>query len=265
MSGAIVITGGAGKVVRVMRPYLLERYGALRLTDVVAPSDLDSRESFVPADFSDIDALRTAFRGARAIIHMGGYPRDADWATIGPSNIEGCHNVFEAARLEGVGRIILGSSNHATGLHRTDTVIGSDAPPMPDSLYGVSKVFAEALCTLYSHKHDMRCMVIRIGRVHHEPTEPRMLSVWVHAEDLAQLCAIGIDSNAYFHEIVYGVSATSRSFYDNSTAERLGYRPKHNADDYATSAMANAAPLQGTAGLYQGGTYCADLAMPLTE
>ena len=265
MSGPIVITGGAGKVVRVLRPYLLARYGALRLTDVVAPADLAPNETFVPAAFEDITALRSAFRGARAVIHMGGYPRDADWSVIGPANIEGCHNVFEAARLEGVERIILGSSNHATGLHRSDSVIGSDAVPMPDSLYGVSKVFAEALGTLYAHKHNMRCLTIRIGRVHHEPTDQRMLSVWIHAEDLAQLCAIGIDSTAFFHETVYGVSGTSRPYYDNSRAESLGYRPKHSADDYAEKVLASVAPLPGTAGQYQGGSYCANLAIPATD
>src|SRR5678815_1060735 len=65
--------------------------------------------------------------------------------------------------------------------------------PRPDSRYGVSKVFGEALGSLYADKYGMEVFMMRIGNVGPKPLDKRRLSIWFSPRDLAQLVSIGID------------------------------------------------------------------------
>jgi uronate dehydrogenase len=78
----------------------------------------------------------------------------------------------------------------------------------------------------------------------------------VSPRDIAQLVTIGIEHPDIRFEIVYGVSGNTRSWYDNSNAERLGYRPKDNAEAYAPEVLAREKPGDPVAELYQGGIFC---------
>ena len=71
--------------------------------------------------------------------------------------IEGCYNVFESARRQGVRRMVFASSNHAIGFHRRGTFIDTEVETRPDGRYGVSKVFGEALGRMYADKATPRC------------------------------------------------------------------------------------------------------------
>ena len=67
---------------------------------------------------------------------------------------------------------------------------------------------------------------------------------------------IGIDHPDIRFEIVYGVSGNRRSWYDNSNAERLGYRPQDDAEQYATEVLAREKPVQDERSeLHQGGNF----------
>ena len=84
-----------------------------------------------------------------------------------------------------------------------------------------------------------------------------MLSHWLHPEDLAQLIEVGLRAD-YHHEIVYGVSANSATWYDNSRAEALGYRPRHSADTFFAEQLAGKVTGNPVAEFYQGGSFAAD-------
>ena len=68
------------------------------------------------------DALRIT-KGVDAIVHLGGYSVEGPWEAILQANIIGCYNVFEAARRNGVKRILFPTSNHAVGFYRRDQTI----------------------------------------------------------------------------------------------------------------------------------------------
>jgi len=55
------------------------------------------------------------------------------------------------------------------------------------------------------------------------------------------------------------VSNNRRSWYDNSNAQRLGYRPQDGSEPYAEEVLAVEAgqPADPIAEYYQGGTFCA--------
>jgi uronate dehydrogenase len=249
----VLITGAAGDVGSYLRQELAGKY-ALRLSD---KRDLKKSkgEQFIKADISKMaDALKIT-RGVDAIVHLGGYSVEGPWEAIHKANIVGCYNIFEAARKNKVKRMLFATSNHAVGFYRRDQTIDHRVYPKPDGRYGVSKVFGEALGSLYADKYGMEVFLMRIGNVNRQPLDKRRLSIWLSPRDLAQLVSIGIDHPDIRFEIVYGVSGNKRSWYDNSNAFRLGYRPQDNAEDFAKEVLEREKPGDPRAEMHQGGLF----------
>jgi uronate dehydrogenase len=79
---------------------------------------------------------------------------------------------------------------------------------------------------------------VRIGNFGTRPIDKRRLSIWISPRDLTQLVRIGLEHPDVRYEIVYGVSNNQRSWYDNSNAYRLGYKPQDNSEPYAEAVLA---------------------------
>lgn len=251
----ILITGAAGDVGTHLRRELAGKY-ALKVSDLRSLKKINKEEKFVQADISKFpDALR-ATKGVHTVVHLGGYSVEGPWKAILNANIVGCYNIFEAARINGVERVIFATSNHATGFYRRAEVIDHRVYPKPDGRYGVSKIFGEALGSLYADKYGMRVFCMRIGNVNPMPIDKRRLSIWISPRDLAQLVTIGIEHPEIRFEIVYGVSRNTRSWYDNSNAYRLGYKPLDDAERYAKEVIEREKPGgDPIAERYQGGMF----------
>ena len=254
----VLVTGASGGVATMLRPLLLSQYQSVRLSDRQAPESLAPGEQFVAADLTDPDTLREAVDGIDAILHLGGQSVEAPWETIVSANIEGTFQLFEAARQAGVRRVVFASSNHAVGFYPRTQTIDDTVPPLPDSRYGVSKVFGEALGALYASKHGMQVTSLRIGNVGPQPLDRRRLSIWIHPEDLMQLVHIALTHPEISNEVFYGMSDNARAWWDNSAATRFGYRPAHRSEDFAASVLAREEVPDPVADQYQGGTFCAD-------
>jgi uronate dehydrogenase len=251
----ILITGAAGDVGTHLRRELRGRY-RLRLSDVKPVADLASDEGFIRADISRMEEVLPLMNGVDAVVHLGGFSVEGPWDAILAANIAGCYNVFEAARQGGAGRVLFATSNHAMGFYRRDEIIDHRAYPKPDSRYGVSKVFGEALGSLYADKYGLRVLCIRIGNVNPKPVDKRRLAIWLSPRDLAQLVAIGVEHPDIRFEVVYGVSGNKRSWYDNSNARRLGYRPQDDSETWAAEVLASEKPVADATGEdYQGGAF----------
>jgi uronate dehydrogenase len=173
------------------------------------------------------------------------------------ANIRASINLWEAARKSGVDRVLYASSNHAIGFYPRGQRIDSKVPQRPDSRYGLTKVFCEDLGFLYAYKFGIRSFSMRIGMFLPEPTTHRGISNWLSHPDTVRLVKVGLTAD-YTCEIVYGVSNNSRSFWDNSAAERLGYRPQDSADDFAHLFPEPDHPDQHYAEHFQGGPYITD-------
>ena len=250
----VLITGATGDVGTHLSRELAGKY-RLRLSDK-RPLKPPKGQTFIRADVSRMpDALRIT-KGVDAIVHLGGYSVEGPWASILQANIVGCYNVFEAARRNGVRRVVFASSNHAVGFYDRDETIDHRVYPRPDSRYGVSKVFGEALGSLYAYKYGMEVVCVRIGNVNPRPMDKRRLSIWLSPRDLAQLVSIAVDRPGIRFEIVYGVSANRRSWYDNANAEGLGYRPQDDSEPWAEEVLKNEKPgADPRAEKFQGGTF----------
>ncbi len=233
----ILITGAAGDVGTHLRNELAGSY-MLCLSDIKPITKLAKGETFVRGDVGRLSDMQRVIKGVDAIVHLGGFAVEGPWDVILRANIIGCYNMFEAARVNGVKRILFATSNHATGFYRRDQKIDHRVYPKPDSRYGLSKVFGEQLGSLYADKYGMQVLCMRIGNVNPAPADKRRLSIWISPRDLAQLVKIGVEHPDIRFEIVYGVSGNQRSWYDNSNAERLGYRPRDDAEAYAAAVLA---------------------------
>src|SRR5712691_11774920 len=210
----VLITGAAGGIGTRLRHLLKGVYPDIRLSDVARPADLASDESFVPADLADMAQVERVVAGVDGIVHLGGFSVEGPWETILQSNIIGCYNLFEAARRHGVERVVFASSNHAVGFYPRQRKIGVDEPVRPDSRYGVSKAFGEALAALYAYKHGLRVTCLRIGNVTDTPADKRRLAIWLMPADLVQLIRIGLEHPDIHYEIFYGVSDNARGWWD---------------------------------------------------
>jgi len=252
----ILITGAAGDVGTHLRRELAGKY-VLRVSDLRPLKKINPEEQFVRADIAKMsDALRVT-RGVDAIVHLGGYSVEGPWTGILQANIIGCYNVFEAARRNGVKRILFPTSNHAVGFYARSQTIDHRVYPKPDSRYGVSKVFGEALGSLYADKYGMQVFCMRIGNVNARPIDKRRLSILFTPRDLAQLVTIGVEHPDIRFEIVYGISRNARAWYDNANAFRLGYRPQDDGEQWAAEVLAKEPPGgDPVAEKYQGGVFC---------
>ena len=254
----ILLTGAAGGIGTRLRKLLKPVYPDLRLSDITKPADLHPDETFLAADLARIDEVEKIVDGVDGIIHLGGISGEAPWEGILQSNIIGCYNLFEAARRKGVKRVVFASSNHAVGFYPRHHHIGVDVTVRPDSRYGVSKAFGEALGSLYADKHGLRVLCLRIGNFGDKPLDKRRLSIWVKPEDLVQLIRIGLEHADLRFEIFYGASRNERAWWDNHRAYDYGYRPTGRAEDYLEHALAEQAKLKPdpVGDFFQGGTFC---------
>ncbi len=250
----VLITGAAGGIGSHLRRELAGRY-RLRLSDLRPIKPLAPGESFVRADITRMADLRRAMKGVDAVVHLGGHSVEGSWEEIHAANIIGCYNAFEAARAAGVRRFLFATSNHAVGFYPRKTKIDHRVYIKPDSRYGVAKVFGEALGSLYADKYGMQVFCMRIGNVNPEPLDKRRLAIWISPRDMAQLVRIGIESPKVKFEIVYGVSGNRRSWYDNSNARRLGYRPQDDSERFARAVLAREKRGDPRAEKYQGGVF----------
>ncbi len=148
--------------------------------------------------------------GIDGIVHLGGHSNEGPWDTIHKANIVGCYNLFEAAYRAGVKRVVFASSNHAVGFYPRDQKIGVNVTLRPDSRYGVSKAFGEAVGALYADKHGLRVTCIRIGYVNDIPLDRRWLSIWIKPEDFLQLVRIGLEHPDIRFDIFYGIIGQRR-------------------------------------------------------
>ena len=233
----VLITGAAGRVGTALRPLLGQHY-RLRLVDLREPSvPAAEHEEVLQADTADLAAAERVMQGGvDAVLHLAGNPAtSASWEEVKRANIEGTYTVFEAARRQGVPKVVFATTNHVMGFYNLEGAwpVRVDQPIRPDSYYGVSKAFGEALARYYADAFEMSMMCIRIGWFRERPHVKQALGLWISPRDLAQLVRLCIESERRFG-IYNGESNNSLGQWDLSvTRAELGYAPVDDSAHYA--------------------------------
>jgi uronate dehydrogenase len=252
----VALSGASGNIGRVLRPELLKRGVDLRSAGGSKPlAPLSSGEDVMHGDLRDPAVVDRLLEGIDVLIHMAGTSVERPLPEIIENNLKGLHEVYEGARRHRVKRIVFASSNHAVGMHPVEEKLGPDCEFRPDGFYGLSKMWGEGMARMYWDKHGIEGISVRIGSTLERPTEFRHLSTWLGHDDLVQLMMQCIEAPGIGYLVVWGISNNTRSYWDNSGAARLGYRPVQNAEDYAEAILKQENPLDPIARQYQGGGF----------
>lgn len=243
-----------------------------RLLDRVepAPSHPHAESAWVAADVTDYDAIRPAFEGVDAVVHLAGATgTGADWESVLSNNVVGTHNVLEAARDAGVERLVFASTNHVVGMYERERApevyfesgfsIDEDARIRPDSEYGASKAAGEAFCAAFAENHGLRVYALRIGSVRDPPWDhpfgdaergvargdwerggdayrervARLKCTWLSRRDLAHLVDACLRDSVVTFEPFYGVSDNRRTWLDIGNARQvLDYDPTDQGEKW---------------------------------
>ncbi len=252
----VLVTGAAGKLGSLVLRGLKRQGFQTRSSDINALPDR-ADEDFHQVDLRDGNAVAAMMDGVDAIVHFGAIPVEDEFGAILESNIRGTYNVFEAAQLSGVRRIVFASSNHVVGFHRRSSIIDDQALHRPDSYYGISKAFGEDLGRFYADKYGLGVLCLRIGTCLAAPRDARHLSTWISERDLVKLVCVGLKVRDLHFEVVYGISNNDRAWWDNRRAYELGYQPQDNAETYAAEILSLEKPedVDDVAHQFQGGVF----------
>jgi len=234
----VLLTGASGRIGRCLRMALRDNY-RLILFNRSAIDDLGPSETLVRGDIADATAIEEAGCGADVIVDMAGVSDVQPFRTsLLPTNILGTYNTFECARVNRIPRVIYASTHHVVGFYPAGELLDDRAMVRPDSMYGVTKCFAEATGRLYAEKAGLQVVCLRIGFFAPQPTEERHLAVWISPGDMTRLVRSAIEAPNIQFEIVYGTSNNTRRWWDLERARTvLGYAPHDDAEAYAPALL----------------------------
>jgi uronate dehydrogenase len=247
---AVVITGAAGVIGRVLRAEFADSY-SLRTIDQLPASGID-----LVANVRELELMERAFEGAGAVIELAASSSAAtSWERVLENNIAATLTTLEAARRAGVPRVVLASSNHVTGMHEREEPYSSvlaaryegldpdllprirtDWPVRPDGFYAVGKCAAEAAGRYYAEEYGLSVICLRIGTVNREnrPRNPREFATLLTYRDLAQLFRRCLEAPPELRfAALYGVSRNTWRIWDiDEAAATIGYEPLDDAESF---------------------------------
>jgi uronate dehydrogenase len=253
----LLLTGAAGTLGRELRRRLPACCKVLRLSDVTELGDAAANEEVMPAALEDRAAMRGLLAHVDAVVHLGGVSTEQPFDAILPANIVGVFNLYEAARIHGVRRIVFASSNHVTGFYRQSEVVSPLDPVRPDGYYGISKAFGENLSRFYFDRYGIETVCLRIGSSFPEPADRRMLATWLSYDDLERLIVASLSAPVVGHSIIYGMSDNALTWWDNTPARHVGYRPQDSSEPFRAARQATQPEidLSDPAAVFQGGGF----------
>jgi len=253
----LLLTGANGNLGRELRPRLKAYCDTLRLSHRSEFGAAAAGEEIVIASLEDKAAMLALLKDVDAVVHMGGVSTEQPWEPILAGNIVGMVNLYESARKNGVKRIVFASSNHVTGFYRQDEVISPKDPVRPDGFYGLSKAFGENLAQLYWDRYRIETVSLRIGSSFAEPKDRRMLATWMSFDDTERLVVAALTAPVVGHSIIYGMSDNSTTWWDNTSARHIGYRPCDSSDVFRAAVEARQQTLDASdpAVNFQGGAF----------
>jgi uronate dehydrogenase len=246
----VLITGMSGLIGGLLRRHL-ESLGGYELS-ALNRSPVEGVEC-TQADIADLEAIQPAFEGKDIVVHLAAYLGGDDWEGQLSGNIIGTHNVYEAARLAGVKRVVFGSSgNTIRGFERVppyDAIAAGRYAEVPENfpkithqmirpadLYGAAKVWGEVLGRYFSDAYGMSILCVRIGsvRAQNRPQSSREYSIYLSHRDVVQILEKCIEAPEHVRYDVFLATSNNRWSYRDLEHPRqvLGYVPQDSADTY---------------------------------
>jgi NAD+ dependent glucose-6-phosphate dehydrogenase len=238
----IAVTGAAGNIGSAAMAELDGDFDIVALDKASAPG-------IVQMDLADFEALLPLFKDVETVVHLGADAQDqAPWESILQNNVVGTRNVYEAARLQGVKRVVFASSHMATlGWESvspwSDVLAGADPPtgfrPLDETTpyrptvdYAMSKAWGEIEGRMYSERFGLSVIALRILWCTRDGVPPAgHEALWLSRRDAARAirCAVVAPADSRFRAY-YIVSNNRNRIWDLESATRdLGFVPLDSA------------------------------------
>lgn len=170
----VLVTGGAGFIGSNLVKHLIENGNSVKVLDNFMSGYIANLEPFpsvqiIKDDVRDKSAVEAAMHGVEVVFHLAasvGNKRSIDHPLIDAEiNVLGTLQILEAARKEGVRKIVASSSAGIFGELKT-MPIKEDHPVEPDSPYGCTKLCEEKLCLAYSKLYSIEAICLRYFNVY---------------------------------------------------------------------------------------------------
>ena len=245
----VLITGMSGLIGGLLRRHL-EDLGGYELT-ALNRRPVEGVRCF-QADITDLEAIKPAFEGQEVVVHLAAYLGSDEWENQ-RGNLNGTYNVYEAARLAGVKRVVFGSSGMAISgiesLPPYDAITSGRYDDVPEDFprvthdmvhprgkYGAAKVWGEALGRHFSDAYGMSVLCVRIGHVTraNRPETPRDYSIYLSHRDIAQVLQKCVDAPlSLLYDLFYATSDNKWSYRDlEHPRQVVGYVPQDSVDKF---------------------------------
>lgn len=250
----VLVTGAAGSIGRVLCPGLTALGHTVVGLDRVPPPD-GEEGGWHTVDCTDPDAVAAVFAAESldAVVHLAGHPDEASLPDSLSSHVVTTAALLDAMQEHGVPRFVYASSNHAVGRTPRRDLVTVETRPRPDTFYGVGKVAAEAVMSLYADRYGIDAVSCRIGSFLERPESVRNLSTWLSHDDCVRMVEAALTAPAPGYAVLYGISANTRAWWDLGPGRALGYEPQDDAEAYVASITAG--PDDEVEGAHVGGPF----------
>ena len=253
----VLVTGAAGSIGRAVTVGLADRGHEIVGLDRVPPPDgFDGAWHLI--DCADPDAVASVFAESAldAVVHLAGHPGEASLPDSLTSHVVTTAALLDAMVEHDVTRIVYAGSNHAVGRTPRTELLTEEHRARPDTFYGVGKVAAEAVLSLYADRYGIDAVSCRIGSFLPQPETHRNLATWLSHDDCVRMLDAALTATAPGFAVLYGVSANTRGWWDLEPGRRLGYEPRDDAEEFAATVSARVEDEAEAA--YVGGPFALD-------
>lgn len=208
----IMITGGAGYVGSYLIYKLLQEKHEVFSIDNMSKGDysylegLIEPEHIVVGDIRDAELLDNLFEDVDAVVHLAAIPGlvrcNENPEEAVSVNVYGTYQVLEAARKQGVKKVIFSSSAASYGIPRS-LPVKEDHPLNPMNLYGVTKLAGEKLMRVYYDNYNIETITLRFGNIY---------GVGLFSKDntvIPKFVRMGLEGNTL---TIYGDGSSTREY-----------------------------------------------------
>lgn len=222
----VVVTGSSGKAGRAVVADLLEHGHDVLAADAVAPAE--PATASLLADLTDFGQTVECLAGTEAVVHLAAIPasgirtEDETFRT----NMLSTFNVFEAARVLGLARVVWASSETILGLpfereQPAYAPIDEEHPLYPESSYALSKLLSEELGRQFHRWNGTPHVGLRFSNIMEPGDYERFPSFWedarlrrwnlwsyVDARDVAAGCRLALEADVGAEHFIVAASDT---------------------------------------------------------
>lgn len=226
----VLVTGASGAIGRPVCRELAARGHQVRGLDRTANPEL---EDCVVCSIEERAAVRAALCGVDRVVHLAAQPWDTDFDDLVGPNVTGLHSVLDAARQEGVARVVLASSVQTLTRRAPGGPPASVQERSPRNHYGLTKVWAEQMGEMYARCHGLSVIAIRVAWMVRDASEAKrivelgMTRAYLSRGDVARCFAQAVEVPDVDFAVVYAVGPEGGELYDMEPARRLlGFEPE---------------------------------------